>query len=363
VKIAVLEAAGERGDALGFDDDGARGEGALNAGADGFGTGERNERCGFVGFEQGDAAQGDFAISVGDLMQPIGNGNRKRVGGDGFEKFMNGGAVESIVEGATNFFGIETIETAIDARRSESGDVFGERGQLQKLMGIGARGGDEVGNGVGFFGTSPAQRFGGLCVGVEGEWCVVKEWGAERCDGKRIGMEGNGIKQVHEFEMGADEIFGRVGGVVAFDGDELLRACGVAIEFEEGGKFDVLVGRQFAQDLDEPLGKGLRRPNRMVGKLEFVPAFALGARGLGRERGLKEEPRLGGMRLGEIGCGVKSWHELARGRRDEIGGFAYVMDKAEARGVEFTFFDGSTFFPTSVLVTRAFRVKLVAHRK
>ncbi len=47
----MLEAAGEMGDALGFDDDGARGEGALDAGANGFGTGERDELRGFVGFE------------------------------------------------------------------------------------------------------------------------------------------------------------------------------------------------------------------------------------------------------------------------------------------------------------------------
>lgn len=183
--------------------------------------------------------------------------------------------------------------------------MFGEDGQLQKLTGIGARSGDEVGQGVGFVGASPAQRFGGLGVGVKREWCVVQERGAERRDGTSMGMEGNDIKELYEFEMGADEIFGRIGGVVAFDGDELLRARGVAIEFEEGVEFDGLVGRQFAQDLGEPLGKGLRLPDGMVGKLKFAPTFALGGRGLGWERGLKEAPRLGGMILREIGCGVE----------------------------------------------------------
>lgn len=65
-------------------------------------------------------------------MQPSGNGNRERVGGDGFEKFADGGGVETVVEGAANFFGVETIEAAIDARRGEGCGVFGEGGQLPK---------------------------------------------------------------------------------------------------------------------------------------------------------------------------------------------------------------------------------------
>lgn len=59
----------------------------------------------------------------------------------------------------------------------------------------------------------------------------MKERGAERGDDQRIGVEDEGIELLHEFEMSADKIFGRVGGVVAFNGSELFGAFGVAIEF------------------------------------------------------------------------------------------------------------------------------------
>lgn len=124
-----------------------------------------------------------------------------------------------------------------------------------------------------------------------------------------------------------------------------------------------MVGRECAQDLDEPLRERLRRADGMVGHFEFAPAFALSARRFGRERGLKEQTRLGGRFLSEIGCGLECWHELALGRRDEIGRFAYIMNKAEARGVEFTFLWMEIFLPLSVPVVRMFGLDVFADAK
>lgn len=335
---------------MGFDDDGAGGEGALDAGADGFGFGERVQLRGFVGFEESDAAQGDLSVGVGDLMEPRGNGNGQRVRGDGFEKFVYVRAGEVLVEGAANFFGVETIEPTINARRGEGCDVVGDGGQLPKVLRVGAGGGDEVGKGVCFFGTRPAQGFDGLWERFGRGQCIVKERGAKGCDGKGLVAQSDNVELVDKFKMGADEIFGRVGGVVAFVCDKAVGAFGVAIEFQKGVEFDVLCGREFAQDVDEPFGKRVGRADGVIGQFEIAPAFALRASGRGRKAGFKEEARLGGMILREIGRGVEGGNELTRRRCDEIGGFAEVMDKAEAGGIEFAFLRVRIFLPMSLAV-------------
>lgn len=307
----MLEAAGELCDALGFDDDGARGEGALDAGADGFGTGEGGELRGLVGFEQSDAAQSDLCVRIGDLMQPIGNGHGKRVRGDGFEKGVNIGVADVLVEGATNFFGIETIETTIDARAGECCGVFSIRGQLPEVIGVGVRGGDEVGKSVLFFGMGPAQGFGAMRNGIERERCIVKERDAEGCDFQRVGAQVDGIKFLKQFEMGANEIGGRVSGIVAFKWDELFRACGIAIEFQERSEFDILFGRHVTQYEDEPLRERLRCAEGMVGHFKEPPLFALGAGGFGWKGGVKEKLSLLENILSKVRRDPKCWHKLA----------------------------------------------------
>lgn len=67
----MLEAANERLDAVGANDDGARGKGTLEAGADGFGLSERADFLGFVAFEEDDTAQGVHAIFFTERVEPM----------------------------------------------------------------------------------------------------------------------------------------------------------------------------------------------------------------------------------------------------------------------------------------------------
>lgn len=67
----MLEAANEMLRAVRANDDGARGKGALETGADGFGLGERADFLGVVAFEEDDVAQGVCAIFFTDCVKPM----------------------------------------------------------------------------------------------------------------------------------------------------------------------------------------------------------------------------------------------------------------------------------------------------